>query len=87
VLHLAALNGCNQILDFLSKNLKIELFARNKAGETCLSICQQQQNARGVEIMGQLKADYDKSNVVSQELLNELMQEEENTEEARAKKK
>ena len=26
VLHIAALNGCNQILDFLAKNLKIELF-------------------------------------------------------------
>jgi hypothetical protein len=41
VLHIAAMNGCNQILEFLCKNLKIELFARNKVGETTLSICQQ----------------------------------------------
>ena len=39
VLHIAAMNGCNQILEFLCKNLKIELFQRNKLGETTLSIC------------------------------------------------
>lgn len=39
VLHIAAKNECNKILDFLAKNLKMELFKRNKAGETTLSIC------------------------------------------------
>jgi ankyrin repeat protein len=42
--HIAALNGNNNILDYLAKNLKIELFARNEKGETPLSICQQLKN-------------------------------------------
>lgn len=37
--HIAALNGNNNILDYLAKNLKIELFSRNEKGETPLSIC------------------------------------------------
>jgi ankyrin repeat protein len=39
VLHIAAINGSNQILEFLCKNLKMELFERNKAGDSALSIC------------------------------------------------
>lgn len=42
VLHIAAMNGCNKTLEWLAKNLKVELFTRNKAGDSILSICQQQ---------------------------------------------
>ena len=38
--HIAALNGNNLIMDYLAKNLKIELFSRNAKGDTALSICQ-----------------------------------------------
>lgn len=37
--HIAAINGNNNILDYLAKNLKIELFERNEKGDTALSIC------------------------------------------------
>jgi len=39
VVHIAALYSNNPVLDFLCKSLRIELFSRNKAGETILSIC------------------------------------------------
>jgi ankyrin repeat protein len=42
--HIAFLNENNNILDYLAKNSKIELFARNKKGETPLSIYQQLKN-------------------------------------------
>lgn len=87
VLHIAAINGSIKILDFLCQNLRIELFKRNKAGETTLSICQQQQNQRGVQILERFKADYDKSGTAAEELLGELEKEVEDTEEAKAKKK
>jgi len=39
VLHIAAINGNNKILEYLAKNLKIDIFARNKDGETALTLC------------------------------------------------
>lgn len=43
--HLAA-NLCtnDEIFFYLLKNLQIDIFARNKAGETCMSICLQKDN-------------------------------------------
>ena len=87
MLHIAAVNGCNQVLDYLAKNLKNELFQRNKLGETALSICQAQKNAKGIQIMNQFKADYDKSRSIAEKLMVELVKEDENNEEARAKRK
>ena len=49
--HIAALNGNNNILDYLAKNLKIELFARNELGDTPLSICQKLKNQDGIKIL------------------------------------
>jgi ankyrin repeat protein len=46
--HIAAINGNIKILDYLAKNLKIELFSRNGKGETPLSICQQMKNQEGI---------------------------------------
>lgn len=40
VLHLAAVNGNNKMIEFIAKNLKIDIFERNKAGETALGICE-----------------------------------------------
>lgn len=36
VIHIAAMNGNNKILDYLTKNLKIDMFSRNKKGESAL---------------------------------------------------
>ena len=44
LLHIAALNNNNKILDWLLKNLKIGIFDRNRNGETALNICQTNKN-------------------------------------------
>jgi len=44
LLHIAALNNNNKMLDYLSKNLKIDIFERNTKGETALNICQTLKN-------------------------------------------
>ena len=75
--HIAAINGNNQILDYLAKNLKIELFSRNEKGDTPLSICQQMKNQKGIEILQQYKDDYDKSKTFAENLLDELEHEDE----------
>ena len=61
MLHIAAINGNNKILDYLSKNLKINIFERNFSGETPLNICQVQNNSKGVEILEQYTSEYDQS--------------------------
>ena len=38
VIHLAAMNGCNKILDYLTKNLKTDMFSRNNKGESPLNL-------------------------------------------------
>jgi ankyrin repeat protein len=51
VIHLAAMNGNNKILDYLSKNLKINIFERNKVGDTALSVCTASKNTEGANIL------------------------------------
>lgn len=51
LLHIAALNGNNKMLDYLSKNLKIDIFERNSKGETALNICQTLKNQAGIDIL------------------------------------
>merc|ERR1712070_156395 len=87
VLHIAAIYQRYEILDLLCKNLKIELFQRNNDGETILSIVQKQGDKKGIDIMNRYKTDYDKSSKAADELLGELMKEEEDGEEAKAKRK
>jgi len=51
ILHIAALNSQNTILDYLTKNLRMDIFARNNNGETALFICKSQKNKDGVVIL------------------------------------
>jgi len=44
ILHIAAFNSQNAILEYLTKNLRMEIFARNNAGETALFICKSLKN-------------------------------------------
>lgn len=39
LLHIAAQHNNNKILEYISKNLKIDIFERNNFGETALNIC------------------------------------------------
>ena len=61
VLHIAAMNGNNKIIDYLSKNLKIGIFARNKNGESALSICETLNNDEGSKILQKYMEEYDTS--------------------------
>ena len=54
LLHVAALYGNNKILDYLAKNLKLDLFARNNKGETALNICHTAKNQAGVVLLEKL---------------------------------
>ena len=49
VIHIAAMNGNNKILDYLTKNLKTDMFARNSKGESALSLA----NPEGAKILEQ----------------------------------
>lgn len=53
VIHVAAMNGNNKALNYLSKNLRINLFERNQSGETALNICNTLKNVEGVKILEQ----------------------------------
>jgi ankyrin repeat protein len=86
VLHIAALNGNNTILEYLVKNLEIDVFARNKDGETALTICEKTKNSKGIELFSDMKS-YDNTEKQAQALMQELEAEDEQTEEQKAKKK
>ena len=51
LLHIAARYGNNKILDYLAKNLKLDVFARNSNGETALNICHTTKNQAGVAVL------------------------------------
>ena len=61
LLHIAALNGNNDILDYLAKNLSISLVERNEAGETAMNICQRLKNPKGINILSQYQDMQDNS--------------------------
>jgi ankyrin repeat protein len=83
VIHIAAMNNNTKILDYLTKNLKTDMFSRNKNGETALSLA----NADGAKILEQYQKEYDQSGSTAQDLLDELTKEQEQDEEAKAKRK
>lgn len=86
LLHIAALNGNNKILEYLGKNLDIEIFGRNSKGETPLNICTALKNEKGIEILKQFQQDYDKSASVADSLFEELNAAERKAEEDKVKK-
>ena len=74
LLHIAAAAGRNIILEYLLKNCKIDAFARNKAGNTALTICKKTKNVDGEKILCQVK---DKADEATDELLAQFLAEEE----------
>ena len=50
--HIAAAAGSSDILDYLVKSCDIDAFARNKAGDTALTICKKAKNVEGEKILG-----------------------------------
>lgn len=86
ILHIAALNSNNNILDYLTKNLRMDIFARNNQGETALFICQKAKNQKGVEILEKFQ-QFDQSRDKTEDLLKELEDQERKDELAKQKKK
>lgn len=86
-MHVAALYGNNKILDYLAKNLKLDLFARNSKGETALNICHTAKNTAGVALLEDLQHTCDSSKGTADSLLSELAKEEEQAEKAKAQRK
>ena len=62
ILHLCA-ERCpsDKVFEYLFKNLKIDLFQRNAAGETPLSICQNLKKANRIKIAEEVQAIFDNS--------------------------
>ena len=83
IIHIAAMNGNNKILDYLTKNLKTDMFSRNQKGESALSLA----DPEGAKILEQYQMEYDQSGSTAQELLDELSREAEHDEEAQQKRK
>ena len=52
LIHIAAAAGNSEILDYLVKSCDIDAFARNKAGDTALTICMKEKNFDGEKILG-----------------------------------
>tara|TARA_B110000285_G_scaffold233275_1_gene306558 strand:- start:1876 stop:3093 length:1218 start_codon:yes stop_codon:yes gene_type:complete len=87
LLHVAALYSNNKILDYLAKNLKLDLFARNSKGETALNICHTNKNSAGVALLEALQHTCDSSKGTADSLLSELAREEEQAEKSKAQRK
>ena len=87
ILHIAAMNSNNKMMDFIAKTLKIDIFGRNKDGETALSICQTNKNQEGVDLYEKHQQIFDKSKDAAGDLLKALEDEEEHDKEAKSKKK
>lgn len=51
VLQVAAAHDNNKVMEYIVKNLEVDTFWRNNAGETALTICQNNNNEAGVELL------------------------------------
>jgi len=75
------------VLEYVVKNAKIDIFERNQAGDTPLTIVQALQNQRAIEIFEDCQDLWDDTAKKTDELMAELMGEDEKNEKARQKRK
>ena len=79
ILHLAAEKcASDAVFDYLFENVKVDIFERNDAGHTSLTLCEQSlyKNQRRIEKINAVQAIYDESGKRTESLLDELMAEE-----------
>lgn len=76
IIHLCA-KMCKdfEVLEYLVQNLKIDIFERNLAGDTVLSICQQTNNEKAIALIQKVQDLYDDSGKNTDALLEELQAE------------
>lgn len=78
MIHLAALYCTNnEIFNYIVKNVNLDLFARNKQGETLASIVKQGNDKERHSSVDQLLSSKDKSKQEADLLLKELLEAEE----------
>ena len=84
ILHLAA-RYCSspEVLEYVVKNAKIDIFRRNNAGDTPLTIVQTLGNERAIAIFEECQDIFDDSGKKTDELMAELLGEDEKNEKAR----
>ena len=88
ILHLAAKHCTdNQVIEYVVKNCRLDIFERNNAGDTAMTICSHQQNQRGCEIIEECQDQLDDSAKKTDELMDELLDEEAKNEKAKQRKK
>lgn len=74
ILHLAARYSTNeQVLEYVVKNAKLDIFERNADGDTPLTICRSVQNQRGCEIIEECQEVFDETGKKTDELMAELL--------------
>ena len=77
ILHLAAKYSTEiEVLQYIVKNARLDIFARNNEGDTALTLCQSVGNTRGVEIINECQDCLDDSAKKTDELMAELINEE-----------
>ena len=84
ILHLAAKYSTDiKVLEYVVKNARVDIFARNNAGETALVICESVGNQAGVQIIEECQECLDDTAKKTDELMAELVDEETKNERAR----
>ena len=84
ILHLAAKHCVNhEVLEYVVKNAKIDIFERNSSGDTALTIAQAGNNTKAVEIIEECQDLLDETGKKTDELMTELMGEEKKDEKRR----
>ena len=76
-----------KVLSYVVKNARVDVFDRNNAGDTPLTICNQRGNEEAAKIIEECQEVNDQTAAKTDELMAELMGAEEKNERARLRKK
>jgi hypothetical protein len=86
--HLAALYCTeNAVFNYIVKNVDLDFFARNKAGETLASLIKTADNKERIAVVEEIQALRDKTKLEADKFLEELMSAEIKEAQQKAKKK
>jgi ankyrin repeat protein len=86
--HLAALHCTNnEIFRYLVKNVGLDIFARNKAGETCASLVKLLDDKERFQLVEEIQTLRDRTKLEADQFLQELESAKRREEEQKAKKK
>ena len=75
------------VLEYVVKNAKINLFERNANGDTALTISRDLKNDAAAKVIEDCQELFDDSGKATEDLMNEILGEEEKNDRARQRKK